>query len=385
MTVHAHRHRLVVLTGLVWMLGDSVAAQPAVTPPNSLQEGTTAAAEREAFLDLARTAEQVLVLVEDLRRKNATLTTRVAELTDLLDIERQTTTELRLAQQQLSALLGDADKAGSETSRRLASMEDEAGRLARRVKEFEDRAQIVQREIGLRDRSLLEIESARLAAEDRVTAERRIAAAAQSQIEILNGQIGALRRQIADIDAALKLSKSMETESQVTIAELGRRLNAALAQKVEELARYRSEFFGRLRESLGDRQDMRVVGDRFVFQSEVLFAPGSAELGESARRQLDALARALSDIAGKIPPDLEWILRVDGHTDTVPIRSREFPSNWELSTARALAVTKYLIGQGVPPVRVAAAGFGEYHPLDPRADEIGFRRNRRIEFKLTEQ
>ncbi len=385
MTLRAHRHRLVVLAGLWWMPGAGAMAQPAVTPPSSLQEATTVTAEREAFLDLARTAEQVLILVEELRRKNATLTTRVAELTDLLDIERQTTTELRLAQQQLSSLLGDADKAGNETSRRLASMEEEAGRLARRVKEFEDRAQIVQREIGLRDRNLLEIESARLAAEDRATAERRIAAAAQSQIEILNGQIGALRRQIADIDTALKLSKSKETESQVTIAELGRRLNAALAQKVEELARYRSEFFGRLRESLGDRQDMRVVGDRFVFQSEVLFAAGSAELGESARRQLDALARALSDIAGKIPPDLDWILRVDGHTDTVPIRSREFPSNWELSTARALAVTKYLIGQGVPPVRVAAAGFGEYHPLDPRADEIGFRRNRRIEFKLTEQ
>ncbi|MSO88583.1 MAG: peptidoglycan -binding protein [Rhodospirillaceae bacterium] len=352
------RHRLVVLAGLWWVAGAGAMAQTAVTPPSSLQEGTpAAAAEREAFLDLARTAELVLVLVEELRRKNAALTTRVAELTDLLDIERQTTTEMRLAQQQLSALLGEADRTGNETSRRLASMEEEASRLARRVKEFEDRA----------------------------TAERRIAAAAQSQIEILNGQIGALRRQIADIDAALKLSKSKETESQVTIAELGRRLNAALAQKVEELARYRSEFFGRLRESLGDRQDMRVVGDRFVFQSEVLFAPGSAELGESARRQLDALARALSDIAGKIPRDLDWILRVDGHTDTVPIRSREFPSNWELSTARALAVTKYLIGQGVPPVRVAAAGFGEYHPLDPRADEIGFRRNRRIEFKLTEK
>ena len=169
------------------------------------------------------------------------------------------------------------------------------------------------------------------------------------------------------------------------IADLGKRLNVALARKVEELSRYRSEFFGRLREILGDRRDIRVVGDRFVFQSEVLFDSGSDQIGLGGQDQLAQLAAALLEIASSIPPELHWVLRVDGHTDVVPISTGRFPSNWELSTARAVSVVKFLIGQGVPPERLAATGFGEFQPLDSRADEIGHRRNRRIELKLTER
>ena len=167
------------------------------------------------------------------------------------------------------------------------------------------------------------------------------------------------------------------------IADLGRRLNLALAGKVEELQRYRSEFFGRLRELLGNRAGIRVVDDRFVFQSEVLFASGSAALEVAGERQMAQLALTLLEIAREIPPDIPWILRVDGHTDSVPIRTTQFPSNWELSTARAISVVRYLTSQGIPPERLAATGFGEFQPIDRRDDEIGFRRNRRIELKLT--
>ena len=197
--------------------------------------------------------------------------------------------------------------------------------------------------------------------------------------------MAALREQLKRIEAALDVSEAKSTEQNVVIADLGRRLNLALASKVEELARYRSEFFGRLREVLGNRRDIRIVGDRFVFQSEVLFESGSAELGIEGAQQLAALAMALIEIARQIPAELHWILRVDGHTDRVPIATARFPTNWELSTARALSVTHFLVDQGIPPDRLAATGFGEFQPLDPRNDEIAFRRNRRIELKLTQR
>ncbi|MCG8511006.1 MAG: OmpA family protein, partial [Rhodospirillales bacterium] len=165
----------------------------------------------------------------------------------------------------------------------------------------------------------------------------------------------------------------------------GKRLNAALASKVQELSRYRSEFFGRLRQVLGEQAGVRIVGDRFVFQSEVLFESASAELEEPGKAQLTQLGRTLSELAGKIPDDIDWVLRVDGHTDKIPIRTSKFPSNWELSTARAISVVKFLIEQGIPADNLAATGFGEFQPIDPRDDEIAYRRNRRIEFKLTQR
>jgi chemotaxis protein MotB len=202
---------------------------------------------------------------------------------------------------------------------------------------------------------------------------------------LLNQQIAALREQLSRISAALDLSEQKAKDQDVQIADLGKRLNAALASKVQELASYRSEFFGRLREILGNRQDIRIVGDRFVFQSEVLFEPGSADLGPEARRELGLLGGALRDISAKIPAEIAWVLRVDGHTDRRPISTAQFPSNWELSTARATAVVKYLVEQGIPPDRLAAAGFGEFQPIYAGASDDAFRKNRRIEFKLTER
>jgi chemotaxis protein MotB len=218
-----------------------------------------------------------------------------------------------------------------------------------------------------------------------ITAERLDAAKSRDDLALVNRQIAALREQIARLNQALEASEAKDKESQAQIADLGRRLNVALASKVQELARYRSEFFGRLRETLGERPDIRIVGDRFVFQSEVLFASGSAQVGDPGKAQLGRLAATLKELAARIPPEINWVLRVDGHTDRVPIATAQFPSNWELSTARALSVVRFLQGEGISPERLAATGFGEYQPLDPRDDEIGRHRNRRIELKFDQR
>jgi chemotaxis protein MotB len=216
-------------------------------------------------------------------------------------------------------------------------------------------------------------------------AERKLSSQQVSQIALLNQQIAALRRQLAAIEDALEASEKRERESQTKIADLGQRLNVALAQRVQELQRYRSEFFGRLRQILGNQPGIRVVGDRFVFQAEIFFDRGSAALRPEARPELDKLAAALLDLEKQIPPEIPWVLRVDGHTDTRPIATAQFPSNWELSSARAISVVQYLISRGLKPERLVAAGFGEFQPIDPGTTEEAFSRNRRIELKLTER
>jgi chemotaxis protein MotB len=216
--------------------------------------------------------------------------------------------------------------------------------------------------------------------------EKDATARAVAQIEILNQQISALRRQIAALEDALGATEQKEKQSQMRIADLGQRLNVALAQRVQELSRYRSDFFGKLREILGNRPDIRVVGDRFVFQSEVFFDSGAAVLRPEGRAELDKLASALSELEKQIPSEINWVLRVDGHTDTRPLGAASpFKTNWELSASRAISVVQYLIGKGISPQRLVAAGFGEFQPIDPGTTEDAFSRNRRIELKLTER
>jgi chemotaxis protein MotB len=216
--------------------------------------------------------------------------------------------------------------------------------------------------------------------------EKQVTSRALAQIEVLNQQISALRRQLAALEEALDASEKRDKESQGRIADLGQRLNVALAQRVQELSRYRSEFFGRLRAILGNRPDIRIVGDRFVFQSEVFFDTGQALLLPEGRAELEKLATALIDLDKQIPGEIAWVLRVDGHTDVRPIlNSPVFKSNWELSSARAISVVQYLISLGVPAQRLVAAGFAEFQPLDTAATEEAYKRNRRIELKLTER
>jgi chemotaxis protein MotB len=215
--------------------------------------------------------------------------------------------------------------------------------------------------------------------------EQELSKSARAQIALLTQQTAALRVQIAKISGLLDAAEKVAKEKNIQIVSLGKRLNAALATKVQELSQYRSEFFGKLRNLLGKQKDIRVVGDRFVFQSEVLFGSGSAKIGDAGQTQLTQLATTLREISKKIPAKINWVLRVDGHTDRIPIRTPKYSSNWELSSARAISVVKFLTTQGIPAERLAATGFGEHQPLDAREDEIAFRRNRRIELKLTQR
>lgn len=216
--------------------------------------------------------------------------------------------------------------------------------------------------------------------------EKRVSERALSQVALLNQQISAMRRQLAALENALNLSENKDDEAQVKIADLGRRLNVALAQRVQELNRYRSDFFGRLRAILSDRENIRIVGDRFVFQSEVLFPSGGNVLNDEGKFEMAKLAEAMLDLAREIPAEINWVLRVDGHTDNVPLSGNgRYVDNWELSSARATSVVKYLIEEGVPANRLVAAGFGEFQPIAEGDDKEARDTNRRIELKLTER
>ncbi|MEE8545056.1 MAG: peptidoglycan -binding protein [Alphaproteobacteria bacterium] len=349
------------------------------------QFAARAASAEAALVDAEAMRAELEAALEEAERKvtadRETIELRLKEIASL----RRDIASLREVRDDLEGEVGTLSAALQERERETGTLRDRTTELEARLASEQERTLLAQKDITERDIRLSELLDIYAGLESDLEAEREVSAGARSQIALLNQQVAALREQLKRIAAALDVSEAKSTEQNVVIADLGRRLNLALASKVEELARYRSEFFGRLREVLGNRRDIRIVGDRFVFQSEVLFESGSAELGIEGAQQLAALAMALIEIARQIPAELHWILRVDGHTDRVPIATARFPTNWELSTARALSVTHFLVDQGIPPDRLAATGFGEFQPLDPRNDEIAFRRNRRIELKLTQR
>jgi chemotaxis protein MotB len=285
------------------------------------------------------------------------LNKQLASLTELLALERS---KKKNAEDQLSALQASLASAQAEQARLsgLLGSEGEKGKSAS--------SQITSLTNDLNE-------------------QKKVSADAMAQVELLNQQIAALRRQIGALEQALDASEKRDKDSQTRIADLGQRLNVALARRVQELSQYRSDFFGELRKVLGDRADIQVVGDRFVFQADIFFDSGSADIKPEAKLQLDKLAAALLQLDKQIPSDINWVLRIDGHTDIRPIATPTFASNWELSSARAISVVKYLITQGVPAKRLVAAGFGEYTPLTDGTTEADLRRNRRIELKLTEK
>ena len=275
--------------------------------------------------------------------------------------------------------------AQQQAPKELGALRDRTKELEARLAAEQEKTVLAQKEIDARDVRLRDVGSRADRAEQGLAAEKEISRNALARVDQLNSQLATLREQLSRIAAALDVSEAKVKEQQGQIVELGKRLNLALVNKVEELARYRSEFFGRLREILGDRPDIRVVGDRFVFQSEVLFAPGSAELSDDAKKQLAPVIATLKEVSAKIPPEISWMLRVDGHTDRRPISNPQFPSNWELSTARAISVVRFAIEEGIPAARLSAAGFADKQPIDPKSGEDAYRRNRRIELKLTER
>jgi chemotaxis protein MotB len=287
----------------------------------------------------------------------ARLTKQLASLTELLALERS---KGKTSADQLASLQASLSASLAEQAR-LKGLVDSAGATGQSA---ENRLSTLAGELDK---------------------EKKLSSDALAQVELLNQQISALRRQIAALEDALQASEKRDRESETRIADLGQRLNVALARRVQELSRFRSDFFGQLRKLIGDRDDIRIVGDRFVFQAEVFFASGSADIGVDGQAQLDKLASALVQLETQIPTDIAWVLRIDGHTDARPIVTPQFPSNWELSSARAISVVKYLMGKGVQAKHLVAAGFGEYQPLSEGAAEQDLSRNRRIELKLTER
>ena len=353
--------------------------------------------ERERSQELGKQMEGLSDLVTRLTEEKFELSGQVQGLEQRLAEEqaklRQQLLVMASLQQDIEALRrlreeleGQVGALASTLGSRSAQnrvLRDRSKALEARLADQEEQTLLAQKEVEEREIRLQALSALVGDQEQALEEERRLSAAASAEMALLNRKIAELQSQLEEISQALAVSESAKQEQAAQLEDLGKRLNLALARQVNKLEQYRSEFFGRLREVLGNNPNIRVVGDRFVLQSELLFASGSAELGEAGREQLAKLAVTLREVSERIPPEIDWILRVDGHTDRIPIHTERFASNWELSTARAVSVVAFLATQGIPERRMSAAGFGEFHPIDPGGTEEALRRNRRIELKLT--
>ena len=353
----------------------------------------TSISERDALLSKLSFIEQKLESERLSHEKEVRNLTQIVETNkesielQLRDLERlnRDIEALKIVRSKLEKKVKNLALTIKTSEEELGQWRDLSKALETKLAEQGELTFLAQKEIDKRDIRLSELLKQSELSEKLLLDERETSKKASNQIALLREQLNQLSQQLSALNEALEASEKKNVSQNVKIINLGKRLNAALATRVQELARYRSDFFGRLRKLLGNRSGIRIEGDRFVFQSEVLFASGAAELNPIGTDQLGQLAETLKKISIQIPNDLDWVLRVDGHTDRNPIKTPLFPSNWELSSARSTSVVKYLIEQGIPPNRLVAAGFGEYQPLDNGSDEIAFRRNRRIEFKLTQR
>lgn len=312
------------------------------------------------------------VLSDTLAGKNRALDAlnlRMADLAKALSLTEGKNRELDAQLKELSASLGsttaDRDTARSEAAKLAADIDA----LAKLKADLEAQVAKLAGDLGTTQSDLAN--------------QKQLTAQQIAQVELLNRQLAAMNEQLTRIQAALDISKKELTAKDAKIADLGKQLNIALANRVGELERYRSEFFGRLREALGNRADVSVVGDRFVIPTDILFDTGSAELAGPAQAAMEKLAETVKEVASEIPSSVQWVLRIDGHTDPRPIHTPQFPSNWELSTARAVAIVKFLVVQGIPANRLSANGFGQFQPIDPADTPEAWARNRRIEIQLT--
>ena len=335
--------------------------------------------------------------VKSLTTKKSDLSSRVEELTIRSEVDRETLEEqllqmaslqediaaLRQVRQDLEQKVGTLVAALKSKSAEAGLLRDRSKTLSATLAEEEERTLLAQREIEAKN---IRIQALAALVGDQKTAledERQLSASARAELILLNQRLSGLRNQLKEISHALLVAEKTKTTQETKIKDLSKRLNIELARKVNELERYRSEFFGRLRKVLGSNPYIRIEGDRFMFQAELLFGSGSADLGEEGKQHLSKLAVILRQLSDQIPEDLNWILRIDGHTDRVPMTSGRFASNWELSTARALSVVRFLAGQGISEKRMVAAGFSKFHPLDLAETPKAYRKNRRIEIKLT--
>ncbi len=324
---------------------------------------------------------------------------QLASLGELLSLERRASAALAADLAQITAQLNASNSQRDDLQAQLASLQTalasrntEIDKLARQQADTEAALAAAKASLDARLGALQLAEGQlALAQAQKQSADRMIESlqaettASKAEVAQLTAALAAVRLRVEELTALLGEKEQQAAKDKVAIANLGKSLNNALASRVQELQRFRSEFFGRLRDVLKGRDDVQIVGDRFVFQSEVLFAQGQAEIGTDGRQQLAQLAVALTDIASQIPDDINWILQVDGHTDNIPLRAGRYRDNWDLSTERALSVVRFLRDQGLPANRLAAAGYGEFQPLDSRDTNDARRVNRRIELKITQR
>ncbi len=348
--------------------------------------------ERKANDDLASELARISRNLADATRERDALEAQLADTSTTLEERESEVARLTALQVDSQAALAAAEATLAD---RLAALESAKAALA------ESQERITALELTLKERvaALEASEIQRQKAESdladaadkntlslaRIGALEEENAASKAEIIQMTNALTALRRRIEELTTLLAEKEAQAARDKIAIASLGKSLNNALASRVQELQRFRSEFFGRLRDILRGRDDVRIVGDRFVFQSEVLFAQGQASIAAAGEQQLAKLAIALNQIAAEIPEDIDWVLQVEGHTDDIPVRAGRFADNWDLSTERALSVVRFLATQGLPPNRLAAAGYGEFQPLDSAGSDEARRRNRRIEMKLTQR
>lgn len=312
------------------------------------------------------------VLSQTIAGKNqalAELNAQIAQLAQTLSLAQDSNRALDAKMKELSASLGTSN------SERDAA-QAEAAKLNTDIAALNELKQQLEQQVAAMSAQLDQSKKDLVAATD-------LNAQSAAQVELLNRQLAAVRDQLNKLSAALDLANSNIKDKDVKIADLGKQLNLALANKVSQLEKYRSEFFGKLREALGNRADLRVVGDRFIVPTDILFDTASADLNPTAQSSLNKLAQTLNEVAAEIPSNLDWVVRIDGHTDKRPIHTDQFPSNWELSTARAVAIVKYLVVQGIPAHRLSANGFGQFQPIDAADSDVAYAKNRRIEIQLT--
>ncbi len=337
--------------------------------------------------------EQIAELEKIVETDKETITVQLSEKAQLqhdIIALREVRADLELRIANLVGVIADRDQnivqLETELDKRLTEIgmiRDNNKSLQAKLAAQENVTMLAQKEINRKEFRIQDLVTIVSDAEEALSTEKKLSASAQANVKRLSLQIDDLKNQLDVISQALQLEERKTAGQQAELADLGQRLNTLLAQRVNELESYRSEFFGRLRQVLIENPNIRIEGDRFLLPSELFFASASATLGEQGKQELNKLAQILNEISLAIPDDINWILRIDGHTDRRPINSQRFPSNWELSTARAVAVVRYLVQQGVPPKRMTAAGFGEFHPVDSGQSAAAFQRNRRIELKLT--
>ncbi|MDQ2070037.1 peptidoglycan -binding protein [Natronospira bacteriovora] len=321
--------------------------------------------------------------LRDRDRSLEALESEVAQLAETLSMERRERRQLEGRVRDLDQALAASLLREETLQTELAVSETTRERLAAALEEEQTALEARETELAERGERLAVVEQRLRETESALATEEALSAEARARVAALQDDIRALREQLTALSQALDIAEATATVQRAEIAELGERLNLALARRVEELDRYRSEFFGRLREALADVEEIEIVGDRFRFQSELFFESASADIGPAGRETLDRLAETFERISERIPEEIDWVLQVEGHTDRRPIRTEAFPSNWELSTTRALNIVHYLSRQGLPEHRLAAAGFGEHQPVDERNTPEAWARNRRIELRLT--